>query len=483
MTAALVVLLAAVLFVVFWRLEARDRGTAVVAIVWALILLEVTLYPNMSTVPSGIFHPTIGGLSFRLLDMIVPIAVVARIGVHGLGRFGGNALLWVAFLAWLATVGVIGILNGNKFDLVAWEGKAIFFLSAIYLTATIPASRYLASRHVSRLIGAAAILATALLITDTAGVAIDLGASPPEGVDVVASSGETLDPAGSLSSDGATIFVGFGIIALGLAFNSSNPHQRAALMIAAAPLLASPIGGGQRAAYIELAVALAVLVTLIIVSRRTLLTTATEVGLGAMIVAAVVLVPTLVSTAVADEAKRPPLEQEIAGSVSGGEEQLTTAGRLHQWRTARDLIEQRPVLGWGLGTEFEYYDPGFNEFFPLDFTHNVVLDLLLRSGIIGLLFFLTALGATAYRGLRAWLGLGDGLLAGLALGTLAAIGGMLAKGMAESTFEKYRLAIAIALLIGIVISVASAYERSGRHSARQGERREPAVPAAGVAPQ
>jgi O-antigen ligase len=177
-----------------------------------------------------------------------------------------------------------------------------------------------------------------------------------------------------------------------------------------------------------------------------------------------VLLPTIVSTALAEEAKRPPLEQEISGSFSGQVEIQTTEGRLYQWHTATGLIEQRPILGWGLGKEFEYFDPGFDHFFEIHVTHNIVLDLLLGAGVMGLLIFLAAIATTGYRGLRAWLGLKDDLLAALALGTLAAIGGLLAKGMVESVFEKYRIAVALALLLGIVISVASAYEldRSGQ---------------------
>jgi O-antigen ligase len=462
MGAPVVVLLSAALFVVFRAFERRDRSLTVVAIIWALILVEVAVYPNSNTVPPGIFHPGLGGLSFRLLDVVVPIAVIARISVHGLGRFGGNALLWVALLTWLATAGVIGALNGNSLDQLAFEGKVIAYLSAIYLTATIPADRYLSTRHITRLVGAAAILAALLLATDTAGVAIDLGAQSPDSADVVESAGEALDPAGVVGSDGASVFVTLGIVALALAFSSQSPRQRALLLIAAAPLLASTIAAGQRAAYLELAVAIVLLVALVVVSTRALRTTATELGLAAMIVAGAVLLPTVVSTALAEEAKPPPLEREVTSSFSGQVETLTTEGRVYQWRTAGELIEQRPVLGWGLGKEFEYFDPGFFEFFEIHVTHNIVLDLLLGAGVLGLLMFLAAIGTTAYRGLRAWLGLDDDLLAALALGTLAAIGGLLAKGMVESVFEKYRLVLVLALLTGMLVSVASAYEQSRR---------------------
>jgi hypothetical protein len=460
--AALVVVVVAALAVAFWRLERRDQGIAVVAIIWGLLILEAAIYPNQSTVPAGIFHPVFGGLSFRLLDVVVPLAVAARVGVHGFGRFGGNALLWIAFAAWLATAGMIGIVNGNSASLVAFEGKAIAYLGAIYLTATIPAREYLASHQITRLIGLAAILATILMVTDTAEVSIDIGASLPEDSDIVATAGEAVDPFGSLGADVAAIFIALGVVALALAFNSPDPRQRALLMLAAAPLLVSTIGSGQGAAFVELGVALSLLVALIVVSKRSLRTTATEVGLATMIVAALVILPTLVSTATAEEAKPPPLQREIANSLSGPVEAQTTEDRLNQWRTARRLIEQRPIFGWGLGKEYEYFEPGFFEFFTVDITHNIVLDLLLRTGIVGLFLFLAALGTTALRGLRAWLGLQQGLIAALALGTLAAIGGLLAKGLAESVFEKYRVALVLLLLVGMLISAASAYEHPER---------------------
>jgi O-antigen ligase len=455
---ALGVLLAAVLGVVFWRLERRDRGIAVVAIIWSLLLLEVTLYPNQTTVPPGIFHPAVGGLTFRLIDLVVPIAVAARIGAHGLGRFGGNALLWGAFFAWLLTAGFIGVLNGNSLGIAAFEAKALLYLSAILLTATIPAREYLASRMITRLIGGAAVLAALLLFTSTAGLTVDLGARPPEDAAEFVTEGEEFGQTGELSTDAATMFVALGVIALALAVNSPVPRQRAGLMIAAAPLLASTIGSAQRAAFLELGVAMALLVLMIMVSSRPLRTTATEIGLAVMIVAALVLAPLVVSTARGAETGTAPFEREIAASVSGPVEQQTTEGRLYQWRAATGLIEERPLFGWGLGLEYEYFDPGFAEFFTVDITHNIVFDLLLRTGVVGLLLFLAAMGTSAYRGLRAWFRERDGLLAALAMGTVAALGGVLAKGLAESLFEKYRVAVALALLIGILISVASAFE-------------------------
>ena len=81
-----VVLIAAGLFLLFRQFEKRGRGTVVIAIIWGILLVEMALYPNQSTVPPGLFHPVFSGLSFRLFDVLIPVAVMARISVHGLAR-------------------------------------------------------------------------------------------------------------------------------------------------------------------------------------------------------------------------------------------------------------------------------------------------------------------------------------------------------------------------------------------------------------
>ena len=63
---------------------------------------DTCLYPNESTVPTGLIHPAIGGLSFRLLDVVVLVALAARLTTRGIARFGPRGLLWGAFLAWIA---------------------------------------------------------------------------------------------------------------------------------------------------------------------------------------------------------------------------------------------------------------------------------------------------------------------------------------------------------------------------------------------
>ncbi len=226
------------LFFVFRRLERTDRSTTVVAVVWGLLLLDTCLYPNESTVPTGIIHPAIGGLSFRLIDVVVLVAIAGRLTTRGLGRFGPRGLLWAAFLAWIATAGVIGFVNGNAIDQLTFEGKELLYLSAMLLTAGIPAARYFKTGFLTKLIGATAVLATVLLITSTAGLTLSLGsqAPPTAGGD---SRRATYLAAGTLGTDTTTMFVALGVIALALGLNATRPWQRFGLLLASAPLLAS----------------------------------------------------------------------------------------------------------------------------------------------------------------------------------------------------------------------------------------------------
>ena len=162
-------------------------------------------------------------------------------------------------------------------------------------------------------------------------------------------------------------------------------------------------------------------------------------------------------------ATRSPIRRsapDLAYSFTSRTEHLTTQDRLNQWDQAEELVAERPVFGWGLGKQYEYDEPGRHEFLQVNITHNIGWDLLMRSGLIGLAFFLAALTLTLVKGWAAFLRLEDERLAALSLGLMAAISGLLAKGTAQSIFEKYRLAITLALLIGMALSVAAELRRA-----------------------
>jgi O-antigen ligase len=470
LTAAFAAAVGVALWFVFRRLERTDRSTTVVAIVWGLLLLDTCLYPNESTVPTGLIHPAIGGLSFRLLDVVVLVALAARLTTRGIARFGPRGLLWGAFLAWIATAGMVGFLNGNAVDQLTFEGKELLYLGAMLLTAGIPASRYLESGFLTKLIAATSVLATLLLITSTAGITFSLGSqAPPASAGPPGAADTTYLAAGALGTDTTTIFVALGVVALALGLNATRPRQRFGLMLASAPLLASTLGPSQRAAFVGLGVSLAVLIVLCAVSRRRLKAKPIELGLAGLAIVALVVGPTVLKTVSNQKPAAVPFSSQVRAGFGSRGKQLSTQDRLNQWQVAKGLIEDRPILGWGLGKTYYYFEPGSMEFFKLDITHNIGLDILVRTGAVGFALFIAALATSLFGVLRTWYRSNEELVAALALGTTAAVLGLIGKGMAESIFEKYRIAMALGLFLGLLLSAAAASDPVREPSARKPE--------------
>jgi O-antigen ligase len=449
MTAILALLLTGALFVWFMRLERAGRAVVVVAFMLGLVIAEAAIYQSQNEIPIGLFHPEYRSLSFRLLDIVIPAAILARLVQRGRSRAPNpTLLLWLALLAWLATAGLIGAYDGNPLKLVGFHGKAIVYLGALVLAADIPLEQYIAKGRLERFLGWTAALALALIATDIAHVDItrDLPLLP-------------LQDLGTMGSDAATIFTGLGSLALAIGLFSARGRGR--LLATAVPLLASPVVADQRAAFIALAVALATVLAGMLLSRRRVHVTPSEGALAVAAVAAILLVSTLPGF-IGDTTVKLPFQDELTTTFTSYEEVLTTRDRLNQWSAAGPLIRERPIFGWGLGKEYTYYDPGFLVFKSIDLTHNIFGDLLLRSGAVGLALFLLALGSTAIRLLRAWWTQGDDRAAAFALGTGAIVAGLLGKGMAESIFEKYRLCIALGLGIGGMLAAGLPSRRHSR---------------------
>lgn len=452
MTALLALLLAGGLLVWFMRLERSGRSVTVIAFLLALVIAEAAIYQSQNEIPVGLFHPEYRSLSFRLLDIVIPVAILARLLQRARTHPANpTVLLWLALLAWLATAGFVGAYEGNALTLVGFHGKVIIYLGALVLAAGVPIEQYLAKGRVERFLGWTAALALALVATDVANIAItrDLPLLP-------------LQDLGTLGSDAATIFSGLGALALAIGLFSAE--RRGRLLAAAVPLLAAPAVADQRAAFIALGLALATVVAGMLLSGRRVRVTPTEGGLAVAAVAAILLVSALPGF-IGDRPVKLPLQDELTTTFASYEELLTTRDRLNQWSSARPLIAERPVLGWGLGKEYIYYDPGHLVFKQIDLTHNIFGDLLLRSGAAGLALFLLALGTTSIAILRAWWTHGDDRVAAFALGAAAVVAGLLGKGMAESIFEKYRLAVVLGLGIGAMIAAGIPSRRRSRSRA------------------
>jgi len=446
---AAVGLVACGIFLGFIRLERADKRMTTVLVIFGLVLTESWIYPNQSLIPAGLFHPVLGsgsgvggadsGLSFRLPEILVPMALTARMLAHG-RRFYLRAasLWWLAYLVWLMAAGVIGVENGNSANLALFEGKAVAYIGFFVLVAGVPAREFVYGRTFRRFIYLASLMAGIGIVLDQAHASISLA------IPVVPLLGM-----GAMGADAATIFLALGLIAAAIGICS---ERRARLVVASLPLIFASVLTGQRAALIALVVALTFLLLAITAGWKRVRATPTEIGLGIAAFVAFLLIPVLITAVVGKRQPTVPFSSTVNAAFNTQGKQLSAQDRLNQWATARHLISKHPVIGSGLGFTYAHWDPGFKVFVTTDLTHNIVLDLLMRVGAVGLALFLMALSLTVLDGAAVWFRHPDALIAAFAVACTCALLGLIAKGMVESIFEKYRLATLLGFLVGAVAS-------------------------------
>jgi O-antigen ligase len=204
---------------------------------------------------------------------------------------------------------------------------------------------------------------------------------------------------------------------------------------------------------VGLVVSLAALAVAVPFGRRGLRTTPTEVALVLAAGFCLVVLPTAAPAVSQASPGTLPFASVVNQAFTGREKQLSGEDRVNQWRKARVLIAERPVFGYGLGYTYFSWDPGYFRFRENFLTHNIVGDLLLRMGVVGLLLFLVPVLIALGLALRGWRTLLDPRLAAIVIGAAAAVTGLLAKGLFESIFEKYRLSIMLFLLVGIIVAM------------------------------
>ena len=446
---AIVGLAAVLVFAGFVRLERAGKRMTSVLVIFGLVLAEAWIYPNQSLIPAGIFHPVLGsgsgvggadsGLSFRLPEILVPMAFMARM----LARrrpllLKAASLWWLAFLTWLAAAAVIGVENGNSANLALFEAKAIAYIGFFVLVAGVPANEFAHGRTFRRfLYGSSALAAIGILLNQLkANISLAIPGVP-------------ISNMGAMGADAATIFLSLGLIAAAIAICSEHQTR---LIIASLPLLFASIVAEQRAALLAMVVALALFTVAIAVGWKRVRSTPTELGLGVATFIALLLVPVLVTAIVGKRQPAVPFSGTVNAAFDTQAKALSAQDRLNQWATARRLISENPILGSGLGFTYQHYDPGYKVFVTTDLTHNIALDLLMRVGAIGLGLFLIALVITLFDGIATWLKHPDVLIAAVAVASVCALSGLMAKGMVESIFEKYRLATLLGFLVGAVAS-------------------------------
>jgi O-antigen ligase len=427
-------------FAWFLHLERTGRPLTVILFLVGLLVVESALYYSPNEVALGLLHPEIGPLSFRVFDVLIPFAALARLLAGHRASLPPAVLWWLPFVAWTVTSGILGFLQGNDPNLITFEGKLVVYLLMVPLAAGVPARAYLESRGARRLIGASAVLA--MLLSATHLLNVRLHAAIPL---------LPLDQLGTFGSDLASIFVAMGTVVL--AVTLVVDRRRGWGLAAALPLLLCPIAVGQRAAMIGLIVSIGILAVMVPFGRRAVRTTPTEIALVIAVGACIVLLPTVAPAVTEDKAGPLPFANLVEQAFTSRSKQLSSEDRVYQWRKARQIIAERPLFGWGLGHEYVTWDPGYYTWRQTNLTHNIVGDLLMRTGVVGLVLFVIPVALGLLMALRGWRGLLDPRLAAIALGAAAAVGGLLAKGLVESIFEKYRLSIVLAVMFGIIVAM------------------------------
>jgi O-antigen ligase len=440
-------LFAGALFAWFLSLERAGRGVIVVLTILGLVVVETVVYSSQNAIPSGLFHPSGGDFSLRLIDVVIPLALAARLAGRGIGRrIDITWLWWAVFVTWLMVAGVTGVLAGNDRTLLAYEAKAIMYLGVFVLAAGVKPEEYLAHRRLDRFLYGSAVLAAITIVMDRGELRLhfDNPVLP-------------LDNAGTLAADAGTVLGSLGVVALALAV--CRTERRLGMLFASAPLLYAAAICDQRAAVLGVGLSVAMLVILCALRPQRVKATPTEVGLVLLIVAGLFMLPPFVNALAGEPDVQPPLVTTIERTFGGEGNQLSAESRVDQWKSARIIIADRPILGSGLGETYRFWDPGPEAFVETNLTHEIYLDLWLRTGVIGLAFFLIASILTIRGGVRTWWRGADIGIASFALGMTAVFVGLLGKGLVESLFEKYRLATFLGIIIGMVCSAIPAHAR------------------------
>jgi O-antigen ligase len=415
-----------------------------------MLVVESSLYDDETTIPQGIFHPGTGSLEFRLPEVIITVALVARLLIRGKPqRIGLPALLWLAVAAWWALEAVEGVLRHNSLVKLPYEAKAIIYVMAAYALASgIPVRRYLEGRGFERLLRWSALSAVVLLILmeskKTFAVNIPL---------------LRLTDFGSLGSDAATIFVSVG--AIGFLLELGKDRRNRLNLLCAVPLGLSAFFAYQRAVLLTLGAVVTVIVVVAMGStaRQRLRIRSGEVALAALAVVGVVLGVAVIPAITSQKSVTGPLaatfNNTVGATLNSEGKQQSAQDRLNKWDVALGDAKQHWILGQGLGFEYSYYQTGPNIFIVTDLTENIGLDLWLRTGVIGLALFLLALVTSLVNGFATWRLHPDPEVAVLALALFAVVVGMIAKGQVESIFENYRLATVLGLSLGMLRSAVT----------------------------
>ena len=172
--------------------------------------------------------------------------------------------------------------------------------------------------------------------------------------------------------------------------------------------------------------------------------------LTALAVVGVTILVLVVPAAVNQQPVKVPLATTFQNLFHSEGKVESAQDRLNLAKEAEALIPHHLLIGYGLGVEFQYYETGSRSVVTIAYAHNIVLDLWLRLGLIGLVLFAVAFLASLIDGVRVWRRHTDPRTAALALALVAVLCGLMATAFLEPFLDEYRLATLFGVSLGML---------------------------------
>lgn len=412
----------------FLVLESSDRRHTIFNVVALTFIVEAIVTPEVASVPVGLLRPEFFGQDFRPPDFLLFAAIAARLLAGRWGRIGPVGLAWAPFFTLYFTGVVIGLMVGLEFEQVLFQGKVLLYiLGGLVVASGVDIDRVYDS------IGTLGLVLAPLL---PVGLIVSLS-----DLEIVLNTPVQDFPAlGMLSHDSVTLLVVIGGAVIITEAVRTPPRWYVAT--AGIALLLVPVTRDQRGSYLTLAAVVATLAVLALVDQ-TWKRRSSVSGAQIALIAAV-----LVGAGTIGLASGTPSEivQEAFGG-QGNEESAKERVRLYE--ESINLAQERPIFGYGVGAEVE--TTRVNSGADLQTTaHNLVLDIWLRIGFVGVGFLMIALGVTAFTAGKVWQGPAPNQVAAIAIAGLLGLLGWLAKALVEPALDKFRLTLLLGFALGFV---------------------------------
>jgi len=119
-------------------------------------------------------------------------------------------------------------------------------------------------------------------------------------------------------------------------------------------------------------------------------------------------------------------ESLLRGIGAGQNDADISSGRLHFWKTSLEIVKNSPIVGAGFdafGSAYTRFDTQ-SGLFRIENAHNEYLQVLAEGGIFGFACLAAFLFLLFKRGVANISGMPDGMMKGIAVGSLAACFGI-----------------------------------------------------------